>query len=448
MVEAKRVAGRLDQPLAHQLVERLVDRGAPATSARTCSRANSLPSTAAASSTARSSGASRSRRAASSAWIVGGSATSAQRPRPPSSAASRRAPRRTAGCPRRPRGCGCGRRRRSAPRPRGGAAARPRRRRQRVAAGRSGVARQAGRVVEELRARGAENEQRRVPDGLGQVVEQVEQRRVGPLEVVDGEHERLPPREPLDHDAQRPDASSGATGSPVGSSSSTARGIAGCSSPSSSASSPLAPSASASGHHVRPRRRAGSGRWPPSPRRQNVSASSATSRDLPTPGAPTTVHSSAGALAARPLEGLEQRAGARRSRSTIGARGALRPRRRASAATASSRKASTRRLALDRQRRDRARRRPRARRARRCRAPSRISPGGRGLLEPRRDVDDVAGREEPPSRAAPVAASPVLTPIRTANSTPRSRAAPPQRRGLRRASRAPRARRAARRPRG
>ena len=55
--------------------------------------------------------------------------------------------------------------------------------------------------------------------------------------------------------------------------------------------------------------------------------------------------------------------------------------------------------------------------------PERVAPeqdvaGTRRLLEPRGDIDRVAGGERARRRAAPVTASPVLTPMRTARSTP------------------------------
>ena len=58
--------------------------------------------------------------------------------------------------------------------------------------------------VEEVGARGAEDEDRRVARRRGHVLDQVEQRRVGPVEVVDDEHERPRRGERLEEPPERP----------------------------------------------------------------------------------------------------------------------------------------------------------------------------------------------------------------------------------------------------
>ena len=155
-------------------------------SSATAPRWKSRPSTAPRWTTARSSGSSRSMRAARSAWIVGGTALAPDRRRRAPEAA-----RRTAGCPRR-----------SPPR------ARERRRKlpsERVDE-RVGVRGAEGLELDERRARagrrprrpqveeigpgGAEDEDRGLGRRGGDVLDQVEQRRVGPVDVVDDERER------------------------------------------------------------------------------------------------------------------------------------------------------------------------------------------------------------------------------------------------------------------
>ena len=59
-------------------------------------------------------------------------------------------------------------------------------------------------VVEQLRPGGPEQQQRRVAHRLGQVVEEVQEGLVGPLQVVDGQDERPPAREALEHHPQHP----------------------------------------------------------------------------------------------------------------------------------------------------------------------------------------------------------------------------------------------------
>ena len=58
--------------------------------------------------------------------------------------------------------------------------------------------------VEEVGARRAEDEDRRVARRGGDVLDEVEQRRVGPVDVVDDEHERPRGGERLEEPAERP----------------------------------------------------------------------------------------------------------------------------------------------------------------------------------------------------------------------------------------------------
>ena len=154
--------------------------------------------------TARSSASSRSRRAASSAWIVGGTATSLRSPaaihvavraraarrRP----ASRASPRRTAGCPRPPR--------RSGPRASSGGRASPSRfaisashlvlgsGSSEIVGGVQLAAAPCRPVVEQLRPRQAEQQDRRVAGPVRDVLDQVEERRLGPVDVVEHDDQR------------------------------------------------------------------------------------------------------------------------------------------------------------------------------------------------------------------------------------------------------------------
>ena len=202
MAEAELVVG----DLAHELLadERLqaARRPAPAAGPRACSTAlrwKRCPSTAARSSTCRSSRPSRSRRDASSTWIEAGTGSSlqvrsaaCQRPSSirasPPRAAARRAPRGRAG---------------SRP-PRGGCAAGPPRRAplpsrfltsrsvsavgERLEEDRRRVVLAAaprGPHVVELRPRHADEQDRRVPRPLGDVLDEVEERRLAPVDVVE-----------------------------------------------------------------------------------------------------------------------------------------------------------------------------------------------------------------------------------------------------------------------
>ena len=58
--------------------------------------------------------------------------------------------------------------------------------------------------VEEVGARGAEDEDRRVARRGGDVLDEVEERRIGPVDVVDDEHERPHGGERLEEPAERP----------------------------------------------------------------------------------------------------------------------------------------------------------------------------------------------------------------------------------------------------
>ena len=139
-------------------------------------------------------------RAARSAWIVGGMVR-----RPGRRRNARAAARRRAGCPRRsrPRARAApararGRaRRRARPSPRGRAARARRASRPRVAPPR----RAARRRGPGARCRGRRSARRWRG---GDVLDQVEQRRVGPVDVVDDEHERPRRGERLEEPAERP----------------------------------------------------------------------------------------------------------------------------------------------------------------------------------------------------------------------------------------------------
>ena len=116
--------------------------------------------------------------------------------------ASPPAPGRTAGCPRRPRRCAATRRRRARGRRAGrGSAARPARG---VSGSSRSTPRQPGPPVEQLGAGHADEQDRRARRDEGDVLDQVEQRLLGPLDVVEDEHERLLARDRLDELAERP----------------------------------------------------------------------------------------------------------------------------------------------------------------------------------------------------------------------------------------------------
>ena len=172
-------------------------------SARIASRWKTRPSTETRASSARSSSGSRSRRAPSSAWIVGGTGSSpevAERPAPVLAAEQavvdqhreqllgeqRVALGRARRCePTRPRG--------SAPRPSRFRPARGSRPRQRLEQDRRGVQlapAPAGAHVEQLRPRHAQQHDRGLARDVGHVLDQVEEGRLGPLEVVQDHDER------------------------------------------------------------------------------------------------------------------------------------------------------------------------------------------------------------------------------------------------------------------
>ena len=59
--------------------------------------------------------------------------------------------------------------------------------------------------LEELRAGGADDEQRRVARRVGEVLEELEQGRLGPVDVLDHDHERPVAGETLEDAADRPE---------------------------------------------------------------------------------------------------------------------------------------------------------------------------------------------------------------------------------------------------
>ena len=59
-------------------------------------------------------------------------------------------------------------------------------------------------AVEELGPRRAEQQDRRVARLLGQVLDERQERRLGPLQVVEDDHERAALRDPLEELAHRP----------------------------------------------------------------------------------------------------------------------------------------------------------------------------------------------------------------------------------------------------
>ena len=168
------------------------EESAPSTgsseSAATTPRENSRPATAARCSTARSGSASRPRRPARTASSVGG------RPSPPSAAkeascsAYRAFP--SASATTRPASP------RRAPRRRPRARA-PRRRR-------AGRARSARRRPRELRTRQVDEQQRSVRDPLAEIVDEIEQCRLGPVDVVQEQQHGPRARERLEQAAHGP----------------------------------------------------------------------------------------------------------------------------------------------------------------------------------------------------------------------------------------------------
>ncbi len=213
---------------------------------------------------------------------------------------SPRPPRRTAGCPRRPDDPLCG------------LAAlghsvgelreqRARRRPPPAARARSRLAAPARTLLEQVGPRHAEQEQRRVAAPVGDVLDEIEERRLGPVQVVDDE--RRAGGGAASASSSRATAqkvSSGATGSPAGMSSSAATrvddqrpvrlGLDRC------ADQPVAAGqrSSASGHQVRcRRRRAGSGREHGGVRRRRsrqLRARAATCRRRQTPSTVNSWH--------------------------------------------------------------------------------------------------------------------------------------------------------------
>ena len=209
MAEAELVvAGRADELLADERAERVVDPHRTSSSDRrsTALRRKRWPSTAARSSTCRSSRGSRSSRAASSTWIDGGTGSSRTSPdavQQPSSIRIRSSSSRSAtisstksGLP--PAACSIRARDRprcTSPLPRRFRASRP------VSAGGERLEEDRGRVVlaaapgvagvEELRSGHADDEERRVAHPVGDVLDQVEERRLGPVDVVEDDDERL-----------------------------------------------------------------------------------------------------------------------------------------------------------------------------------------------------------------------------------------------------------------
>ena len=192
---------------------------ASGTSSSTAGSANTRPITAAGSTTARSSRVSASRRAASSAWIVGGTASSARSPvedqprrpcaacpgRPASTpaaatnsglpSAERRRP--GPGRPRPPRRPGAHRRAAPSRRPASGPSAR------RTLPSRSP---HSARFSSSDEARRRDDQDRRLAGGhVEEVLEQVEERRLGVVDVVDDDDDRPVRRERLEELAHAPE---------------------------------------------------------------------------------------------------------------------------------------------------------------------------------------------------------------------------------------------------
>ena len=207
VVEAEAVVAREERAVgAHELLaperqQRAADPGPVSSSSLTAPRWKRRPSTEPRCTTARSSGSSRSMRAASSAWIDGGTVSASGSSRKCASSCSTKSGLPSAVATTRSRSSGASSWASASTSssesswPSGS-------RTTSVAPGRGAA--QDGRTSKRSGRARAEDEDRRVARRSGDVLDEVEQRRVGPVDVVDDEHERPLAREHLEQPPERP----------------------------------------------------------------------------------------------------------------------------------------------------------------------------------------------------------------------------------------------------